>query len=269
MCRGWYALKMVLAKDIIHTVVSVKPDDSATKARAMIRRWGNRALPVLDNNKIVGIVTRGDLLGITSSKANMSVEGIMNKNIILAEPAEDLFSVARKIIKTGARQIPVIESVDNPIFLGIVTSSDIIRVFVDYDYTPVKKNISEVMQKDVVFVSHDDHISKVWDKMRSGKFSGFPVVKKGKVVGFISRRDIFLRGSVRLSKESGKSRISTVAKIMKQLVAVVTHDKTTKEVAKFMIDKHVIRLPIVDNKNNMKLVGIVDAEDILRAYVGF
>ena len=94
------------------------------------------------------------------------------------------------------------------------------------------------------------------------------VGKKGKVIGFISRRDIFLRGSVRLSKESGKSRASTVDKIMKQLVVVVTHEKTTKEVAKFMIDRHVIRLPIVDNERTMKLVGIVDAEDILRAYVG-
>ncbi|ODS36635.1 hypothetical protein BEH94_11635 [Candidatus Altiarchaeales archaeon WOR_SM1_SCG] len=256
---------MVAAKDIMHTVVSVKPEDSATKARAMIRRWGNRALPVLENNKIVGILTRGDLLGITSSKTNMTVEGIMNKNIISVMPDEDLFSVARKIIKTGARQMPV---VDDSVFRGIVTSSDIIGVFVDYDYNPIKKNIGEVMQTDVVFVSPEDNISKVWDKMRSGEFSGFPVVEKGKVVGFISRRDIFLHGSVRLSKESGKGRVSNVAKIMKQLVVVLTEDKTTKEVAKFMIDKQVIRLPIVENERNMKLVGIVDAEDILRAYVG-
>ena len=82
---------------------------------------------------------------------------------------------------------------------------------------------------------------------------------------------MIIRGNkddIRLSKESGKSRTSNVAKIMKQLVAVVTEGKTTKEVAKFMIDKHIIRLPIVDNEKNMKLAGIVDAEDILRAYVG-
>lgn len=256
---------MVAAKDIMRMVMPVKPDDSAAKARAMVRKWGNRALPVLDGNKIVGIVSRGDILGITSSKTNIAVKDIMNKNVISIEPDEDLFSVAKKIIKTGARQMPIVE---NSIFRGIVTSSDIIRVFVDYDYNPVKKNIREVMQTNVVFVSPDDHISKVWDKMRSGEFSGFPVIKKGKVIGFISRRDIFLRGGVRLSKESGKSRVSTVSKIMKQLVVVVTTDKTIKEVAKIMIDKNVIRLPIVDSEKNMKLIGIVDAEDVLRAYVG-
>jgi CBS domain-containing protein len=165
--------------------------------------------------------------------------------------------------------MPVVESINNPVFLGIVSSSDVIRIFVEHDYNPVKKNIDEIMQKNVVFVSPDDHVSKVWDKMRSGEYSGFPVVNdKEKVVGFLSRRDVFLRGSVRLSKESGKTRVSTVSKIMRQLVAVVTPDKTTKEVAKFMVDKNVIRIPIVNNEKDMKLVGIVDAEDILRAYTG-
>ena len=255
---------MVTAKDIMRTVVSVKPDDSATKARAMIRRWGNRALPVLnDDNKIVGIVTRGDLLGITSSKTNITVEGIMNTNIISADPDEDVFSIAKKIISTTARQIPVVKDSK---FLGFVTSPDIINVFIEHDYQPVKKNIREVMQKDVIFVSPDEHISKVWDMLRKGGFNGFPVVDKGKVIGFVSRRDVFLRGGVRLSRESGKARISSVSKIMKTLVVVATEDKTTKDIAKLMLEKNVIRLPVVDSEEHMKLVGIVDAEDILRAY---
>ncbi|PKP54619.1 MAG: hypothetical protein CVT90_00355 [Candidatus Altiarchaeales archaeon HGW-Altiarchaeales-3] len=269
MLRGWDALnKMVTvtAKDIMQRGESLAPNDSATKARAMIRRWGSRALPVLEGNKLVGILTRGDLIQrVTSSKTNLEVKDIMKKGVITSEPDEEIFSVAKKIIGTGARQIPVIE---NSEFLGIITSSSIINAFVDNDYNPVKKNIAEVMQTDVVFVSPDDKVSQVWDKMRSGGFSGFPIVEKGKVLGFISRRDIFLRGSVRLSKESGKSRMTTVSKIMRQLVAVITPDKTTKEVAKYMIDRNVIRLPIVDNEKSMKLVGIVDAEDILRAYVG-
>lgn len=255
---------MVTAKDIMHTVVSVKPDDSATKARAMIRRWGNRALPVLnDDNKLVGILTRGDLLGITSSKTNILVKGIMNTNIVSAEPEEDIFSLAKKIISTGARQIPIVKG---SAFLGLVTSPDIIKVFVEQDYHPVKKNISEVMKTEVVSVSPDEHISKVWDMLRTGEYNGFPVVDKGKVVGFVSRRDVFLRGGVRLSKESGRIRVSTVSKIMKQLVVIATEDKTTKEVAKLLIEKNVINIPVVDSSEHMKLVGIVDAEDILRAY---
>lgn len=253
------SVKEIMTKKLIY----VELNDLVTKARSLLRKYGYRSLPVLDNGKLVGIVSQGDILKITSTKTNITVDGIMNKNPITISEDEDIFSAARIIVKSGIKQLIV---VDNGNLKGIVSSMDILNKFVREDYKPVKTNVSEVMTTEVVYCEQDDDVAKIWDKMYSTGFGGFPVLKDNKVIGIVTRVDALKQGSARLSRESGKIRNVPIKKVMKTPAITVTPNTNIKRVAGIMVVKSITRLPVVDKKG--ELVGIVDIGDIFRAYLG-
>jgi CBS domain-containing protein len=78
--------------------------------------------------------------------------------------------------------------------------------------------------------------------------------------------DMIREGSMRVSKESGKGKTVHVKKAMKKPAVTISRDASTKDAAELMIKKKISRLPTTDEKD--RLVGIVDVEDILRAYAG-
>ncbi len=255
---------MISAQDILtKNPPSVKPDYLVTKARSIVRKEGKRALPVVEGGKLVGIVTRGDILRVTSSKTNLTIAGVMKRNVEVLAPEEELFSIAKRMTKVGVRQMPVIE---NGALIGMVSATDVLRKLVEHDYNPVKKQVADIMIRDIVYCTPEEELSVVWSKMLSSGFSGFPVLKKKKVIGFVSRRDIIKRGYARLSMESGKSRASIVSSVMSPTITTITEDMSTKDVAKTMVERGIIRVPVVNDKNELR--GIVDMVDILRAYAG-
>ena len=257
---------MILVKDLMtENPVCVKATDLVTRARSLVRDHGCRALPVLDNDKLIGIVSRGDILKITSNKTNIEVRGIMSRNPIVAAENEDIVSAAKKIIKSGIRQLPVI---NNRKLVGMVSSRDILDSFIKHVPPPREGSvhIRDIMSGDVVCCEQDDELSKVWDKMYESGFSGLPVIKENRVIGIITRMDIFKHGSVRLSKESGRSKTIPVKKAMQTPVIMTTPDASVRDAAEMIVKSEIVRMPVVDEDE--KLVGIVDIEDMLRAYVG-
>ncbi len=93
-----------------------------------------RRLPVIQEEKVIGIVTVFDVLkflgygefkGIDAEEILSSrVEKIMEKKTITLSPEQDLAEVSRLVKDTGIGGFPVVE--DNRL-VGIVTTSDIIR----------------------------------------------------------------------------------------------------------------------------------------------
>ena len=57
--------------------------------------------------------------------------------------------------------------------------------------------LSSIFTKNVIKANYDDHISKVWSLMDETGFSGLPVLKKNKIIGMITRKDIIKSGHVR------------------------------------------------------------------------
>jgi CBS domain-containing protein len=115
--------------------------------------------------------------------------------------------------------------------------------------------------------------------MDDNGFSGLPVLKKNKLVGIVTRKDIIDSGNIRINRESGDMRRSaTVEKIMKTPPLVVTPLTPTSKTAQIMLEFNVGRLPVVENPIYIKkepqrakesdLIGIVSREDILWSYTG-
>ena len=260
--------------------VTVSVDTHATKVRSVFREEGFRTIPVVSQNRLEGVITRGDMLNISSTKSNIDARGIMERPLVIATPDMELTSLARKIIEAGTIYAPVVESQDDMNLVGIITVADILRKLIYNGATPRDQTLEGVLNSEVVTCNHDDLISHVWKRMDETGFSGLPVIKKNKIIGIITRMDIIRSGHVRMGRESQSHETRgavMVEKIMKTPPVVATSSTTIHEAAEILLEYDIGRLPIVKNPIYVKreprrakeadLIGIVSREDILWSYI--
>lgn len=114
--------------------------------------------------------------------------------------------------------------------------------------------VKDVMVRDVAYVtipgSRDDVLKTLQEKM----VSGVPVVKKGEVIGMITRTDLLK------NREEDQT-----ALLMSREPIVIRPDSSIVDASRLMIKHAVRRLPVVEDK---KLVGIITVADIVRVAAG-
>ncbi|MFH1788019.1 MAG: CBS domain-containing protein [Candidatus Altiarchaeota archaeon] len=254
---------MVLVGDVMsRDLVCVAPTDPATRARSMIRRHGFRVLPVVDDGRLVGVISRADVLRVTSGKANIKVEGIMDRDTYTVSPQEEVASAARKIVSSGKKQLLVADGN----ILGIISSLDVLTALAGDGSPSQSAMVGEVMSPDVVSCASDELVSSVWGKIEASGFSGLPVVSGKKVVGMVTRMDLLKKGKARISRESGRSKNMQVKKVMNAPAVTINDSCSVADAAKLMVERRILRLPVMGGGG--ELVGIVDVEDVLGAYAG-
>lgn len=147
-------------KDVMNkSVITCAPDDSLGEVARLLRENSISGLPVVDGDKIVGVVSETDLLGLFETHEHSSelwlpspleiieipirsimrleetkkvfenmtqkpVRDIMNKSIHTVSPNDTLAEASVKITKYDVNRLPVVE---NGILVGIVARSDIIK----------------------------------------------------------------------------------------------------------------------------------------------
>ncbi|MBC7090179.1 MAG: IMP dehydrogenase, partial [Methanobacteriaceae archaeon] len=65
----------------IRDVITINPDASLREAHEIMEREGISGLPVVDNGKILGIISRRDIEPIINSEAEKKVEEVMTKEV--------------------------------------------------------------------------------------------------------------------------------------------------------------------------------------------
>lgn len=113
-----------------------------------------------------------------------------------------------------------------------------------------RRNVSEIMVKDVAYVTVPGTREEVMDIFKEKHISGVPVVKDGKVVGVVTRQDL-----LRNPDEE------QVALLMRRDPIVISPEATIAEAAKVIRSSAIRRLPVVDGE---KLVGLVTVTDFIR-----
>jgi acetoin utilization protein AcuB len=131
--------------------------------------------------------------------------------------------------------------------------------------------VKELMTSKVFTVEQQDLIDRAFFLIHYEKIRHLPVVKKGKVIGIVSDRDLYKALGPKNNSsviEAGVTEMHVIPKkvqnIMRRGVLTVTPETHASEAAALMADNKVGALPVV-NKND-KLVGILSAIDILRVF---
>jgi CBS domain-containing protein len=244
-------------------------DELATKARATIRDFGLRILPVIDEHKrLLGMVSRQNVMTISSSLSLIRVKGIMQESEYVATVEGDAFSTMKEMIKFDEWNVPVVNSLQDKTYRGVLGFENFIDAIIKTSPEKLAKPVSEIMSKKVISCSPDDEVDNVWRLMQNSSLAGCPVAKNNKIVGIITEKDLLASGETWPTFESSKGRFRDspkISSIMTTLVTTVNPSVKAIRVAKAMVSKDIGRIPVVDEEK--RLVGIVDREAIVKLIV--
>jgi CBS domain-containing protein len=124
-----------------------------------------------------------------------------------------------------------------------------------------------MMQKAVV-ISADDSLRIVHDIMELGRVRHLPVVRRGKLVGVVSQRDLFhasLSNVIGLSREDGELFLEGVkiAEVMSAPPVTIGPDHSARAAAALMAERKIGCLPVLDGD---EVMGILTETDLLRHF---
>lgn len=242
-------------------------DELATKARAMIRDFNLRILPVTDGDKrLLGKVSRRDVMIISSSKSSILVKGLMTAAKHVAMVDDDVMATVKTMLRVDVWCAPVVTSSQDGTYRGVLGLESFIEKQIETSPEKFATEVGEIMTRDVVTCSPEDGVERIWRLMQERRFAGLPVVKNGKLVGIVTHKDLLQSGAVLPTFESKKGRFSPkISSVMKTNLVAVEPSVKAIRVAKVMVSKDIGRVPVKDEGG--RLVGIVDREDIVRLTV--
>jgi CBS domain-containing protein len=219
-----------------------------------------------DRKRLVGVLSRGNVMAITSSVSAIRVKGIMSTAKFVATLDMDISRAVQEMIRLDEWYVPVVKSSQDYTYAGMLSLESFIDAYLKRNVAVLSKPISEIMSTKLVTVSPDDEVDGVWRLMQERSFAGIPVVKKDKLVGIVTQKDLLDSGVALPAFEAEKGRFKAppkISSVMKTSVISLKPIDTIRKAAELMLEKNIGRVLVVDE--NKRLVGVVDREDIAKA----
>jgi predicted transcriptional regulator len=242
---------------------AVNVNDSVSKCLELFKREMPPVVAVLDGKgKYAGVISRRWVIRSRLDPATTKVKTLM-RSAPKVSPDFSLSKVAKLMIESGVRQLPVFEK--NKL-LGFVTDENIIHGAVTQEWGNAV--VEKIMTKAPQVIDADRSVGAVLSLFREQGVSHVPVMDEGKLVGIISIHDVIEqvfqpRQRQTLGEIVGEKVpvLSIPAKgIMAHPVLTVQPGTSLKEAEKKMHDHDVSCLVVLSKE---RLVGIVTKLDFL------
>ena len=127
---------MEVSQWMTKSVMTIKPKDTLRHARDRLAKYRINQLPVVVNDKLVGIVTDRDVRDAYPSSLRLfygkdidefgdshTVEEVMTYNVVAISPQTSLREAAQRLRRQRFGALPVVE---NGKLVGIITRSDLL-----------------------------------------------------------------------------------------------------------------------------------------------
>ena len=270
-------------------VYVINTDEPVSHARKLMLRYRIGTLPVLNEGKMVGIVTKSDI-GNRLAQAEplwrrrpidqIPIKLLMTESVITIYPEASITQATTLMLENGIHNVPVVK---NGNIVGIVTRTDLMH-YVAENSGKMNTKIHNLMTEDVISVHRHHTINHVIDEMNKNEIARV-IVKDddGKPVGFISRKSLALNlltdnegelstksiKMVRRSSPGGqktyryvKEMPLTAEDIMVSPIISIDVNEDISAAAKKMIEEGLTGLPVSDGED---IVGILSRTDIMKA----
>lgn len=102
------------------------PATTISEADTLMQRYGYEGYPVVEEGKVVGLLTRRAVDKARNHHLNLSIGSLMESGSYSLKPKDNLDTVQELMATTGWGQIPVIDP-ENGKIIGIVTRTDLLK----------------------------------------------------------------------------------------------------------------------------------------------
>jgi CBS domain-containing protein len=251
-------------KDVMTTdIISVDKDVDLKYVLDLMKKHGITKIPVLENKKLVGIVTDNIIaykLGSIRKRgipaARLHASSVTEKKIERYSPNTELKTILKKVGEPGPTMLCVEE---NEKLLGVITKADLLHL------VKSKKTIKDIMKKKIHTVSPDDRVIHARRIMIDENIARIPVLDHGNLIGIISDNEIVfalagIKRSIPLGRQKHRLDELLVGEVMKSPAIWTQPNITAAEAANIMLKNNVGALPLIENG---KLIGIISRTDLL------
>ena len=275
--------------DIMSSPVYVlNADEPVSHARKLMLRHRISTLLVLNEGKMVGIVTKSDITNRLAQAEplwrrrpidQIPIKLLMTESVITIYPEASVSQAAALMLENRVHTIPVVK---NDI-VGIVTRTDLVR-YVAENSEEIKTKLPKLMTDGIISVHRHHTINHVIDEMNKNEIERV-IVKDdaGNPVGIISSKSLALNlltdfqgelstKSIKMARKAspGGQKIYRYVKevpltaedIMISPINSIDINENVSAAAKKMIEDGVTALPVSDGEN---IVGILSRTDITKA----
>jgi CBS domain-containing protein len=182
----------VTVEGFVKDAPMVNPEDSIEQVAKTMRSFHTDSAAVVDStHHIRGGILLSNLFPVIISRNELhgTVASRMNKNVVAADPADELQKIQSLIIESGFTAFPVIKKKQ---LTGIISRRDLISTkrvrsaVAQHAHTMIE----DVMTRDVVTIAPDEPVSYAAEQLVKHDISRLPVINGEMLVGIVDRHDI-------------------------------------------------------------------------------
>lgn len=201
IARSRYDPFTTKVKSLMRSAPTVSLQDSLSKVARLMITSGISQLPVFSGEKLAGIVTDEDVIqgAVIGNWGSTKVEEVMTKKPFFVEEDESVGAVLSLFREQGISHAPVVRDGN---LVGIVSIQNIITsIFQPRQRQTVGDIVGEkvpvlsipakgIMTKPVITVLPETLLKDAVEKMQEFDISSLVVVRKGRPVGILTKRDL-------------------------------------------------------------------------------
>lgn len=280
---------MNVAEIMSSPVYVLNADQPVSHARKLMLRHRISTLLVLNEGKMVGIVTKSDITNRLAQAEplwrrrpidQIPIKLLMTESVITIYPEASISQAVSLMLENRVHNIPVVKNG----IVGILTRTDLVRYVAEHQ--EIKTKIDKLMTEEIVSVHRHHTINHVIDEMNKNEIERV-VVKDdaGKTVGIISRKSLALNlltdnegklstKNIKMARKSSpggqktyryvKEVPLTAEDIMVSPIVSIDVNENISAAAKKMMEEGSTALPVSDGDS---IVGILSRTDLIKAVI--
>ncbi|UCD14134.1 MAG: CBS domain-containing protein [Thermoplasmatales archaeon] len=175
-------------------ISAISPNADVKTILKTVGQPGPTMLPVVDNDKLVGVITKADLLPLVDSKK--SLKSLMKTAVNSVSPDDRVVHARRIMIDEDVARLPVI---DQGKLVGIISDFEIAYAFAllkrSFSLGHQKHQLDELLVKDVmkspvIWTMPSTTAADAAKLMLKYNIGALPILKDNNLVGIVTRTDL-------------------------------------------------------------------------------
>jgi CBS domain-containing protein len=233
-------------------VKTIDKDQPVSTALEIMEKNGISALPVTENNRLIGLITELDIvdrLGSgragTLAPGNIHVSSVMEWAPTTVPPTTDIVEAARLLVQRRERAVVVAEE---DAIAGILTNTHFVKLCRAFD----KLRVRDLALEKPVSIHPADRVVHARQMLLAEGLPGLPVLdEEGKVMGLVTKKRLALalaafRRETPAKYQSQRLRDFLVANILTRTDLTTNRNMGVNEAAELLLREHQHLLPVME-----------------------